>query len=251
MADELPPNQTKHWRDSITFGQSTVFTIAMLAVSSLLRQVTAPRWVWGLVAAAFMVVGVFWRSIESRSVLRWLVTVAILTSGLTVVFYPWPAQGTGPLPEVSLHFVEPKLPLLIIGNPSTTVAKEIKWMVVLWNLALPDRPDPLPIPVQTFDFINPGSIGGPQQLFGLPAVADLVKPGNELIGAASVTCAGCRRGRSYFVNIIFGQSGWFYELLNQTTDGPPIVSNIRDREAYFNMIRATPEKDRVAILPRQ
>src|SRR5437867_4452348 len=84
--------------------------------------------------------------------------------------------------------------VLVIVNSSGSLARDIKWIVVLWNMDLPDRDDPLPIPVSTFDWIKPHQEGGPQNLFSGANVAPLLKPGDRLFGSASVNCPNCVRG---------------------------------------------------------
>jgi hypothetical protein len=83
----------------------------------------------------------------------------------------YPTVVRAALPDVTLHFVYPEYPSLVIANQSGTTAREIKWEVVLWNLDLPEHTNPLPIPTASFDFIMPHSLGGPQDLFSSPAVA--------------------------------------------------------------------------------
>ena len=111
--------------------------------------------------------------------------------------------------DVALGFVYPKSPALMIANLSDSLARDIKWTVVLWNMDLPDRNDPLPIPVSTFDWLKAREEGGPQDLFNGPLVAPLLKPGNRLFGSASADCPACARGRTYIVYIVWGQGGWF------------------------------------------
>jgi hypothetical protein len=82
-------------------------------------------------------------------------------------------KGAQELADVSLRFVYPKSPALILVNNSDVIAKNIKWSVALWNMDLPDRNDPLPIPVSTFDWIKPHDEGGPQNLFNTPLVCPL------------------------------------------------------------------------------
>ncbi len=141
-------------------------------------------------------------------------------------------------PDVVLRFVSPHNPALVIANQSDVVARNIKWAVVLWNLNLPDRLDPLPIPVQTFDFVRGHSQGGSQNLFDGPLVTPLRKKGDVLVGSAVVDCPDCARGRSYFLHIEWGQSGWFAELENETT-GRLLVPQPLDRrtlKAYFDEV---------------
>jgi hypothetical protein len=154
------------------------------------------------------------------------------------------------LPDVTLRFVYPKDPALVIANPSDSIARDIKWMVALWNMDLPDRNDPLPIPVSTFDWIRPHDEGGPQNLFDSPLVAPLLRQGNRLFGSASVSCPECARGRTYIVYIVWGEGGWVSEVENENS-GKIIVPNnfLREtREAYFKQLEAAiPEKSRIQV----
>jgi hypothetical protein len=119
------------------------------------------------------------------------------------------------LPDVALRFVYPKSPALVLVNQSAVIARDIKWTVMLWNMDLPDRHDPLPIPVSAYDWLRPHEEGGPQNLFGSRLVAPLLKPGNRLFGSASVICPECARGRTYIVYIVWDESGWFLEVENE------------------------------------
>jgi hypothetical protein len=142
------------------------------------------------------------------------------------------------LPDVALRFVYPKSPALVLVNQSAVIARDIKWIVVLWNMDLPDRDDPLPIPVSTFDWLRPHDQGGPQNLFGGPIVAPLLKPGNRLFGSASVICPECARGRTYIVSIVWNDGGWFSEVENEKFDkflSPPNFSQ-ESRIAHFKAL---------------
>ncbi len=144
-------------------------------------------------------------------------------------------------PEVSLRFVYPKSPALMIINQSAAIARDIKWTVILWNMDLPERNDPLPIPVSTFDWLRPHAQGGPQNLFDGPLVSPLLKAGNRLFGSASVICPTCARGRTYIVYIVWGQDGWVAEIPDEVSGNlviPPKLSK-EYREAYFKQLEAT------------
>ncbi len=156
-------------------------------------------------------------------------------------------------PDVTLSFVYPKTPALVIANLSDSVARDIKWTVALWNIDLPDRNDPLPIPVSTFDWIKPHEKGGPQDLFGGPLVAPLLKPTNRLFGSASVSCPECSRGRTYIVYIVWGSHGWFSEIENEKSGNLIIPVNFlkETREAYFKALEAAvPKESRIPIAER-
>jgi hypothetical protein len=154
-------------------------------------------------------------------------------------------------PDVTLRFVYPQNPALQLMNISDKTAREIKYAVIVWNIDLPDRLDPLPIPVSTFDFLNAGQISGPEGVFFSPLVTPLVKPGNRLFGSASVSCPECSRGRTFVVSIVWGESGWFAELPNDTSGelvlpATPFTPNTIIR--YFTELSKTiPETSRIPI----
>jgi hypothetical protein len=150
-------------------------------------------------------------------------------------------------PDVSLRFVYPEAPALILENNSDIIAKDIKWMVLLFNMDLPDRYEPLPIPISTFDWIAPHSRGGPQGMFGTASVSSLLKAGNRLFGSASVTCPTCSPGHTYFVYIEWGKGGWFSEVEAEKAGSPPNFSK-ESRMAYFDRgLSAVPTSARIPI----
>ncbi len=140
-------------------------------------------------------------------------------------------------PSVRLKFVYPSSPALIIENDSLALARDIKWAVVLWNQDLPDRDDPLPIPVSTFDWLKPHQEGGAQGLFGSALVSPLVNNGDRLVGTATVDCPKCDRRRNYIVSITYGEGGWFAEV---PTPGLVLPRDFTraTREKYFAIIES-------------
>lgn len=131
-------------------------------------------------------------------------------------------------PDVAIRLVYPSAPALVLVNQSDQVVRQIKWSAAIWNIddsrtyvnpnAAPDAHDPLPIPVQVFDFLRPKALGGPQLLFD----DRLIKPGQRLFGSISVICPDCPRGRTYFVHIVWGEGGWFSEITDRT-DGALVI----------------------------
>jgi hypothetical protein len=153
-------------------------------------------------------------------------------------------------PDVSLRFVYPKSPALVLVNNSEIIARDIKWVVVLFNMDLPDRDDPLPIPINTFDWLKPHTEGGPQNLFRSELVSPLLKPGNRLFGSASVTCPACARGRTYVVYIVWGEGGWFAELEDEKSGDIIIPRNFskETRMKSFNELQdKVPAQSRIPI----
>lgn len=153
-------------------------------------------------------------------------------------------------PDLAIHFIYPEFPALVLVNQSDSIAREIKYTVALWNVDLPDRDDPLPIPVSTFDFIRPHDRGGPQNLFNMPNILPLLKPGNKLLGSASVFSPNSIRGRTYIVCIVWGQNGWFAEVEEEKSGKILIPTNFqrKTREKYFKSLETmVPMQSRIPI----
>lgn len=150
------------------------------------------------------------------------------------------SKNTPDKPDLALRFIYPKFPALVLINQSPVVATDIKWTVALWNMDLPERNDPLPIPVSTFDFIRPNNEGGPQNLFGTPTVKPLLKLGDRLFGSASVCSPDCIQGRTYVVYIVWGKSGWFAEARGEKSGNILIPPNFlkASRDLYFKTLES-------------
>jgi hypothetical protein len=153
-------------------------------------------------------------------------------------------------PDVVIRFVNRQDPLLVVENRSGVVAKEIKWVVALWNTSLADRDDPLPIPVSSFDWLKGHAESGAQSLFDSQLVKPLVKAGDHLLGSAVVMCAACPAGHTYVVSIVMGSGGW-YTKDKESTDGNLLVpSNFHKdvREAFLAGLQSmVPGPKRVLI----
>ena len=162
-------------------------------------------------------------------------------------------------PDVTLKFVYPSEPALVLINNSNKVARDIKWTVLLWNLDNPrdysnpndnNTHEPLQIPVSFYDFIRPHAKGGPQNLFGSPIVAPYVKSGDRLIGSASVICAECERGHTFFVYVVFNKGGWYYEIKDQSSGDVVIPKRLtRDMVSDYaqHVLETAREGERVPI----
>lgn len=163
-------------------------------------------------------------------------------------------------PDVTLRFIYPKSPALVLVNQSNAVAREIKWTVALWNIdnpkvysnstTAPDVHEPLQIPISTFDFIRPHDTGGPQNLFGSSLVSPYVKPGDHLFGSASVICPTCSRGHTFIVYIVWGEGGWYWEKIDEKSGKLfiPRFLKTADVKSYFNELTASiPIAERIPI----
>jgi hypothetical protein len=158
-------------------------------------------------------------------------------------------------PDVGLRFVYAKSPALLIVNQSGVVARDIKWMVELWDMDAPNQNSPLPIPTTAFDWIQPHANGGPENLFASPALAHLLTSNTRLVGTAAISCATCTAVHLYVVYITFGQGGWFSEVDNPQSNwavGPHDNQTPQGRVAFFNDLIATiPLEKRVPIVDIQ
>lgn len=164
-----------------------------------------------------------------------------------------------PSPDVTIAFVYARRPALALLNTSSMVARQIKWTVLLWNLDNPmawsnadikDAHEALRIPISTFDFLRPGTSGGPQDLFDSPLVLPFIKNGDHLIGTASIECSDCEFGHTFIVEITLGVGGWYYEIPNDTS-GKLLIPQNQTKEGvviYAHAMRQlAEEKGRIAI----
>jgi hypothetical protein len=192
-----------------------------------------------------------------------LINTAMCMAVAGFVWHFWPilpeATSRPSQPDVTLRFVYPESPTLVLENLSDKTAQNIKWTVVLWNLDdprayspgvhAPDIHEPLQIPIATFDFIRPHSLSGPQNLFASPLVAPYVKLGNRFAGSASTVCPECSRGHTFLVYIILGEGGWYSEVSDITNGDVVIPPKLTKSQVlqYASQILNIPNKDRTPI----
>ncbi len=167
VAMGLAPNKDDILRAHWFFGAAFVLAAGRIAYWLMSEQSLTPKPI--IAAVSFALIGGSW-----MAVYQWV--EAKLPPA------PMETPEKPKLPDITLRFVYPKSPALVLANPSDSIARDIKYSVVLWNMDVPERDDPLPIPVATFDWLKPHTEGGPQDLFGSPPVASLLNGGNRLIG---------------------------------------------------------------------
>jgi hypothetical protein len=117
------------------------------------------------------------------------------------------------LPDISLVFVYPQAISVLIVNTSNVLLRDPKYFMVIWDLDIEGRTDPLPIPAVTLtgEWIWPHTAIGPNQVITQPQVAPLVKRGDHLMGCATVDCLTCGNAKGYWIYAIYGEGGWFAE----------------------------------------
>lgn len=150
---------------------------------------------------------------EWRNMSAWIRGIGLITGsaliGLSVVLLlVLPAQE---FPEITLRFVAHDEPLLQLANGTNVVARNIKWLILAWNVSrLSTSDQPLQIPASQFDFLVSHSMSAPISIFTTPLVKPSVNKGDIIIGSASVDCPDCKRGNTYIFWIKLGSGGWFY-----------------------------------------
>jgi hypothetical protein len=152
------------------------------------------------------------------------------------------------VPDAGLRFVGAKEPAVVVINVSDTIVRDIKWTVVLWNADLPERVDPLPIPVSTFDWLRPRQFSGALDMFGRYSLPFL-KTGDRLFGSASAICPNCVRGHTYYIYTVWHVGGWFSEVKEETS-GSVLIPQKLSKEAilsYMKHIMNIPEGLRISI----
>jgi len=244
------------------------FTFLALTFPDISRLITIPGAVFSLGLTLYFL----WpeiRAVHSRRKHRMVALIGMVVCGFAFsgfgLWYFWPtkrevaaaASESTPLhPDVTIRFVYSKNPSLVLVNQSSVIARTIKWSVAIWNLddqrtyinknPAPNAHDPLPIPSQTYDFLRPHTSGGPQLLFD----TTYVKAGQHLFGSASVVCPDCTRGHTYIVDIIWNQSGWYAEVLDQREGELIIPRHITNEDVdsyYKTWIDMIPEASRLTI----
>jgi hypothetical protein len=213
---------------------------------TLSRIILGSIWVTGTLGALIVVARV---TTTRRVKLFAIVLSSIVLACSLLALDAW--APTVAKPETALRFVYTNDPCLMVGSISDAGAHDISWNVEIWNMDLPDRRTPLPIPNGTVNWLKPRSENGPLNLFDAPDVKSLLQPGNHLVGSAMVDCAACSVGKTYVIDIVWGEGGWFSELGTART-GQLVVPKdwgLEGRQAYFKQVEAIPLDRRIQIPP--
>jgi len=173
--------------------------------------------------------------------------MTVHTQQLGVTLSDWTKEPS--VPDVTLRLVYAKTPALELVNQSDAVARDMKWMVTVWNLDS-DSINALPIPTGEFDWLRPHQVSAPLDLFFNPLVEPLLKPGARLVGSASVICPDCSRGHTFIVSIVWGQGGWFGELKNMENGNPLLPKQFTKSgisKYAETLLSAVPQQSRIPI----
>ena len=194
-----------------------------------------------------------WRDMPKWTAISGFGFGILLCLGAILCFIVIPAP---PEPEVTMRLVNLRSPSLVLDNHSDAIARDIKRSYAIWNtddlrtyIVGSSGDDPLPIPTSTFDVLRPHTSSGPEGIFQASINAGYIKKGDKLIGSIGIICPICVRGHSYFIYIIWGESGWFSEI-QDLKEGELTISrclNTENLKAYFTLIELIPGASRHQI----
>lgn len=225
-------------------GVSVVVFLLPYAIPSLPEYIS-----WAGIFSALLFILLSLPAITAKIPTR-LGFLIILVSFFSIIGIGWSFKSStlADKPDVTIRLVYAKSPTLLIGNSSDIIARDIKYWSAIWNLDSPAQP--LPIPVDKFDYIKPHEASGPRAFFSLPNVERLLKQGNRLAGFIGITCAECVTTRYFWVYVTWGTGGWSSELAQNTVIdlqalGKLIPSIANDPEEFFKDI---PQESRIPIM---
>jgi hypothetical protein len=231
------------------FTGSAAFTMGSFALFAVLSfagianmSATYRKWLVSgyFVAIALFVVG--W----SQSARQEENTAALQT---TLARLATPVQ-----PDLSLRLVDPKEPTVQVVNMSDGIAHTVRYSPALFNI---DASDPnqslLSIPTAGPDFVRPHSVGGGPTIIFNSSIQSQLKSGDRIFGTIGLACPECKRGRAYWVYIVWSQGGWFSEVQNDD-NGDLIVpkgQNHWDMSVVKQIIDSIPVSSRFEIKDRE
>ena len=139
--------------------------------------------------------------------LRLGVALAIVVSAIVTGSFGWYVWPDKPMiPDIYMRIVNPQTISVAVFNDSGTVAKEVRYSVIIWDIDSGST-DPLPIYRGAKDWMRTGDYILPLPVFDSKAVPQ----GHRLVGMANASCPTCRLSRSYWLCATSGQAGWYGE----------------------------------------
>jgi hypothetical protein len=165
-----------------------------------------------------------------------------------------PIWGQPPQPDVTMCLANVAFPALAIKNPTEQVAPNIRYSFGLFDLDSADPGSPLPLKSFTFDFVPAKGVGGPMDIF--TGVTGL-KNGDRIVGSIGLACPTCVTGRTYWISILWGQSGWFSPVHGESSGGvmlayfspPPNPMRALSPDAIASLVSQVPAEERIPIKP--
>jgi hypothetical protein len=130
-----------------------------------------------------------------------------------------PSSKQENLGDVSLCFVNRQHPVFMAINISDQVVENVKFQAAMFNLNAANPNEPLHMVGRTFDLIRPKAVSGAYAVFTEILDSPPLKEGDRVVGTVGITCPKCVTGRTFWVSLIWGQSGWFAQMNGQTSGG--------------------------------
>lgn len=118
-------------------------------------------------------------------------------------------------PDVTFVFDNPEGPRFRIENPSSKLAREASYQLLLFNLSIAGergRYLNLEIPAASVGYIRPGRALGPWTIRSVAHQGASIEKGHHLFGYAQVQCPTCRSVRYYWLYVHVGAEGWYAEI---------------------------------------
>lgn len=123
-------------------------------------------------------------------------------------------------PDVVLVFSSPEEPLFWVQNPSSKLAREASYQLLLFNLS--DAGEHgwylnLEIPTSSVGYIRPGRARGPWTIRSVARQGSSIEKGDHLFGYGQVWCPNCETVRYYWIYVHVGSAGWYAEITDDET----------------------------------
>jgi hypothetical protein len=210
--------------------------------------------VWSLVFMYKVFIGVpFEVYREARTIIEVPASPLLLVPpppGWDVKYSSFPVSEKTKILHVSMQFMlsrGTKRPTFSFLDSSDSMARNIRWAIVLWNTEVPDEANSIPIFTYPVDWLKPHQESGAIEILGQ---GTNFNTGTVLIGTAGLDCPNCDP-ESYILYIKWGESGW-YAKTDKRWKGQPVLPadglTRVGREMYFkNLVGIVPQTNRIAM----
>ena len=123
-------------------------------------------------------------------------------------------------PDVVLLFANPERPRFWLQNPSSKLAPEAQYQMLLFNLSAAGQHGwylNLEIPTKSVGYVRPGRARGPWAIASVARQGASIENGHQLFGHGQVSCPNCETVRHYWVYVHVGTAGWYTEITDDET----------------------------------
>ena len=123
-------------------------------------------------------------------------------------------------PDLVLVFASPEGPRFWVQNPSSKLAPEAQYQLLLFNLSAEGEHGwylNLEIPTKSVGYIRPGRARGPWAISSVARQGASIGKGHHLFGHGQVSCPNCETVRHYWIYVHVGTKGWYAEITDDET----------------------------------